>query len=274
MQSSDGVLFHFPRLLLQYASPFFRDMFGISEHARETITLNTDQPLVMEEDSVTLDNLLQWVDPNQCVPTIITTSIANFIRAAHKYQVNKVIEWFANVVTAGQETACGIKNHRCLLSTEPMLVLSLAEQYDLPDLARTALQQLVMVPVETLFSENATMSARLLLHLQRIRKQRTEWFLSCIQKILYDPDRTAICTSCSSCLMAWTRLVHDAPCWRSIDQCSLTFTQYCSNCARKPQVFSTRLWKYPMDMASWKTEAKGLEEQLPALPKDILRGKN
>lgn len=47
-QTSDGVLFYFPKHLLSYLSPVFKDMFDMGKESNRQ-----DEPLVITEDSET-----------------------------------------------------------------------------------------------------------------------------------------------------------------------------------------------------------------------------
>ena len=78
MKSSDNMLLYFPRALLIHASPFFKDMFGIAEHATDATPVDNTQPLVMEEDHATLEDLLLCIDPSKGVPPINPSTIAKF----------------------------------------------------------------------------------------------------------------------------------------------------------------------------------------------------
>ena len=276
MQSSDNVLFHFPKGLLQYASPFFKDLLSIGMHAETVSSVENSQPLVMEEDSVTLDNLLCWIDPSHVGPTIDSAMIVQFLRAGHKYQVDSIVAWFAREAAAREESTCLVNAHRSFLSTDPLLALSLAEHYDLPGLARLALRRAILEPTDVVLAHDAQISGKMLLHLLHLRRKRTQWFLERIDRI--DRSRRGpqgtMCTHCHSCLTTWTRKVNDAPSWASLENEIPSISQGCRYhhlVGPYPPTSSHTLSK---DLESWERDARRLEQELPELPKRIFRSKN
>ncbi|KIM30607.1 hypothetical protein M408DRAFT_328149 [Serendipita vermifera MAFF 305830] len=299
LQSSDNVRFHFPKVLLEYASPFFKDLFSIGSHAENAGNVNNSQPLIMEENSVALDSLLQWIDPRQSIPEISRETIWSVLRVAHKYQVEKFISYIAATISQDSACACTTRTQsRGLLASDPMLILSLAEQYQLPDIARLALRQLTADPLEKLLAGNAIISHKLWTHLLYLRKQRTDWFLAYIDRFTSSTpqNRRDVCSQCFSCLMEWTKRVHVAPSWQSIQQNASQMTPNCPNCALAPQpptafgrapastgftwntggagggLFGTGTAAQRPDIATWEKEAKELELRLPELPTGLFGG--
>lgn len=293
MQSSDNVLFHFPKAILQHASPFFQDLFSISSHADNAGDRTNAQPLVMEEDSMTLDILLQWIHPAQIIPSINSTTIARFLGAAHKYQMEKIIEWFEREVTTGEGTTCAIKSHQSLLSTNPMLVLSLAERYCLPELARLALRRAIIEPTSSLLTNNAEISHTMWKHLLLLRKERTDWFMKRIDAMeqSHHKGRSKICWSCHSLVMSWAWRLNDVPSWQFVGD-DTPKPSYGCNCV-SPQrqthrneekhyngfgapVISRSRSSSPIPSRSiilesdqLSVDAKAMELQLPELPKGL-----
>jgi BTB/POZ domain len=260
MESSDNMLLYFPKDLLIQASPFFKDMFGIAEHATNSSLVDNTQPLVMEEDSETLEDLLLCIDPSKAMPPINPSTIEKVFRAAHKYQIEKFITYFAYVV--GQEPACTCAAQNCgeFLSKNAALVLSLAERYDLPDLARRALRRLIVEPMDKLLASNPAISLKMWLHLLHLRKQRTGWFVEYIDRIGRGRHSgVQICHRCHTCLMAWTRNVHDTPSWSSVEKEISTWLENCTS-----PYFSVINTTDHLKM--WKTEVREVERHLPALP--------
>jgi BTB/POZ domain len=260
MKSSDNVVLYFPKVLLILASPVFKDMFGMAEHATDSSSVDNAQPLVMEEDSETLQELLLSIDPSKAMPPINPSTIEKVVRAAHKYQIEKFITYFSYVVRQGPTCACAVHCGE-FLSKNAALVLSLAKRYDLPDLARLALRQLIVEPMDTLLASSPAISVKMWPRLLRLRKQRTEWFLAYIDRIVHSrhpPGYQQVCVACYTRLVTWTRKLPDTPSWSSVEKEVATWLENCTSPYYSG--VDTR-----GELRSWETEARELERQLPAL---------
>ena len=267
MQSSNGVLLYFPKVLLIYASPFFKDMFSISEHADDPKSVDNTHPLRMEEDVTTLEELLQSIDPAKPMPPIKQETFSKVLRAAHKYQIEKYITHFAQL--AGQEPGCdcGTPNSGSLLSTDPMLVLFLAEQYKLRDLARLALRELVGFPMDKLLASDTGVSTKMWLHLLHLRKERIDQLFKYIERF-EGAGRNQISRQS---LIAQVRRLHETPRWHSVaigisDQEETQRAQ----ASFSPLFPTIHPYVRPEDIQNWEREVKELEKRLPPLPQGIL----
>jgi hypothetical protein len=86
-QSSDGVIFHFPKFLLSFVSPVFKDMYDMVDSAA------SDEILKLTEDAETLDSLLRVIDPTKDSPSLIQGVVERLLNAADKYQIDGVQSW-------------------------------------------------------------------------------------------------------------------------------------------------------------------------------------
>ena len=264
---------YFPKVLLVHASPFFKDMFSVSGHADNPNSVDNTQPLPVEEDAATLEELLQFSDPAKPMPPIKRETVSKVLRAAHKYQIDKFITHFAQSAGQGPRCACGSEDNQSLLSTKPMFVLSLAEQYKLPDLARLALRELIVMPMNKLLAGNPGISADMWLHLMQLRQKRIDWFLSHISTFsaaLF--NKQSISYSSHSCLMTLVRQVHNTPSWHLVEKETPLLLQI--KIQRTPNTYTSgvlkpRIGPKSPSLEDWRREAKDLEKELPPLPQGI-----
>ena len=269
MRSSDGVLLYYPKVFLTHASPFFRDMCSISEHANDSNSMDSDQPLRMEEDAATLEELLQSIDPAKPTPPIKRETISKVFRAAHKYQIDKFIAHFTQSAAQELKCNCGTQtNSGALLSTDPMLVLSIAEQYKLPDLARLALRELISMPMNKLLTSKPGMSGKMWSHLLCLREARVNCLLEYINRFfqsnLQGRDQS---TNSHLVVVTHVKLVNSEPSWHSIEaflsdirpQDSYSYSQ--NRVAPSPKAMK--------EQEGWKREINAIENRLPPLPQDI-----
>jgi hypothetical protein len=86
-QSSDGVIFHFPKFLLSFVSPVFKDMYDMVD------STTNSEILKLTEDAETLDFLLRVIDPTKDSPSLIQEVVEKLLNAADKYQIDGVQSW-------------------------------------------------------------------------------------------------------------------------------------------------------------------------------------
>lgn len=130
LQSSDGILFGFPRLLLCLASPIFKDMLEIGDSTRER------EIVTLAEDRQSIEFLLQHIDPGKPTPELDWKFVTKILTMGDKYQIPSIHKWFEMAV------ACEVAEAPSLSIKEPMICLELAIQYELPLAEKLALRQL------------------------------------------------------------------------------------------------------------------------------------
>lgn len=91
MQSSDGVIFHFPKAILSYMSPVFEDMFKLATSEQGT-------SLIISENSQAWGLFLNHIDPKRQIPAFNFETISSISECAEKYRVSTIMKWFDNEV--------------------------------------------------------------------------------------------------------------------------------------------------------------------------------
>lgn len=125
LQSSDGVICHFPRYLLAYISGFFKDLFDLP---------NSDSgptPLLLTEPSQMVELLLSHMDTKIRVQSINPNTIVDLLEAARKYQVPTIGEWFEAEIKHKRVPLAGDVSVTNLLLDNPLLTLHCAWRFNL-----------------------------------------------------------------------------------------------------------------------------------------------
>ncbi|PVG00430.1 hypothetical protein CPB86DRAFT_729615 [Serendipita vermifera] len=100
IQSSDAVICYFPRHLLMYMSPVFKDMIEITTYSKPPIPRD-GSPVKVTEPCTILEEFLSHLDPKCINHTINQETIQGVLEASRKYQVPEIIRWFeAEVLTS------------------------------------------------------------------------------------------------------------------------------------------------------------------------------
>lgn len=135
IKSSDGIVCHFGSQILGHMSPVFKDMLQLGE--------NKDNygPVEITETITSLELFLQHLDPRVIKPPIDATTIRGLISMAHKYQTDTVMQWFEQEATCRRINLDGSIQEPFAIQ-EPVISLSLAYQYGLPNTGRCALREL------------------------------------------------------------------------------------------------------------------------------------
>lgn len=252
--SSDGIVFHFSSFLLAYSSPVFKDMLEIASKADNVIHQSQNlkgQPVPLSEDAVTLDLLLRHIDPVATISPPQKPTIVKLLDAARKYQLPAVFKWFEAEATRGKIRRHGSSDDKPLIEEDPMLILSLALDYEINDLAREALLSAVNGgPLEELESWGDVKYYRLV---HRLRERRIKIFLGLVREISYteeyEDDESAMLgastiqnTVCkcllyrSTWLLDITARIHHTPTWDNFvaaiemhDHCSKEWSRVAKN---------------------------------------------
>jgi len=293
LQSSDHVLFYFSPAILAYVSPFFKDMFAISNHASSPAAINNEQPLVMEEDALTLSLLLRHVDPLKESPPIDATTISRLIRAANKYQIDSVIQWFSKQVFSTPQMILleppSINNkywrdikwfsarESAFIYINPLLVLSISEQWCLDQVSRRALQVLAAAPSTTLQIDGVATSYNMFRHILKLREQRISWYQERVEQCRskFPVDRRSKCPECRVGFIEWilicTRSIQSTPGWDSIRHSKSSLDKECEACKKAgfhaSWSWNSRKFDWAIDFDGWERDAMAMEAQLPDLPK-------
>ncbi|PVG00431.1 hypothetical protein CPB86DRAFT_871950 [Serendipita vermifera] len=163
LQSSDGVLCYFPKHVLIYMSPAFHEMLNVSPDSKDVVQCPLDgSPIELTETSVVLENFLAHIDPktlDPCAPMDVAT-IEQILAAAHKYQVDIIIQRFEKEVlqteTSPQGAHSSPSKYSQLLKSNPLLILCLGEIYELPHVCQKACTVLASCPHSSLKPETVT----------------------------------------------------------------------------------------------------------------------
>ncbi|KAG8807672.1 hypothetical protein FRC17_004326 [Serendipita sp. 399] len=174
--TNDSVHFYFHRFLLSYTSPVFREMI-------ESGNYSLSQPIHVEEESGTLDLLLRHLDPTKVTPNLDPETIFELLKASKKYQIATIAQWFNNQLTIQDDS-----NNRevgIVIRNQPMRLLIIGEQLDLPQVSRIALRQLVKANWCNLFGiHDESISPRMWQHLIFLRMERSKFVSEILSKFL------------------------------------------------------------------------------------------
>jgi hypothetical protein len=240
-KSSDNIVFHFPHFLLSHASPVFSDMFQLGRDVQN------QRMLTLPEDHKTLEHLLCHIDSAKTTPKLDWECTPKVLAAAEKYQINNIFSWFEREVSL-----------EALSRSPPSLVhpftcLCLADKYNLQEIGRLALRQLVMYPIDKL-TFPGYVNAELLRHLYSLREARTLWLTEVIADL---EDTTGLEVSCPDHLAkprSWaraaTREVIREPSWKTL---LLAFAMNAPRC----KCNDSPRWSY------WLKKAPKIEAELP-----------
>ena len=215
----DGVICYFPRHILEYMSPFFKDLFSLpperpNNDPPRTGVIPASAPLRLTERSEIIELLLEHIDPKKKTPPIDVKTVGDLLEAARKYQLSTVMDWFEEEVKVKKiafslaDTAhpSADKVAEPLVATHPLLVLTLAVQFDLPETGQLALKEFIRCDAKTIQSTDETLPLRLYMRAMELRESRIEYYqrkvrdltqLDMVASEVYDTSRRT-CASCSS----------------------------------------------------------------------------
>ncbi|PVG00429.1 hypothetical protein CPB86DRAFT_755104 [Serendipita vermifera] len=171
MQCHDGVTCYFPKHLLTYMSPVFKDMIEISSPDAPSDP-NSDHSLRLTETSTVLEAFLEHLDPNTVTLTIDEQTIEGILEASRKYQVDKVMRWFEVEVISLRSAPPDPAAATSLLTTNPLLVLHLADVYGLTQTAKQACRFLAGCQGSLLKKGDINLRLVVYLHVRKLRETR------------------------------------------------------------------------------------------------------
>lgn len=274
LQSSDGVVFYISSFLLAYASPVFGDMFNLGPRpiqsdqndARDDIALQPTPPVQLSEDAFTLDLLLRHIDPKQ-IPAPIGEHVGKLLEVARKYQLGTIMLWFETESMKYVEHPNNPTPGQSLMSYNPLLVLSLATEYDLRNLAQQAACAII-IGEASLLQKNVDIRLDIYRHVCALREARIQWYVERIGVIASKlhrgkPVQPGTCP-CSNTRSSWIHKLHEAvlktPKWSVFAAVVASPTRHC-----KPGCGDWAL-QVEEDMMVWSHHALQMESALPILP--------
>jgi hypothetical protein len=230
----------------------------------------------MEEDARTIFLLLRHIDPLMKTPTIDASTVEKLVKAAYKYRIASIIQWFQEEIFTLPQQATkdplyisnGITQEprKYFAEQHPLLVLSLAEYLGLEALSRQMLRLLVNGPAGALQPKGVVISDSLNCHLLTLRQRRVEWHLKQFHVYVtqFEGGERSKCPVCRAQFFEWslhcTSAILDTPIWESVEHSKRALEQACSVCKDVSLLGDT------MDFSNWKNRAIFHEAKLPELP--------
>ncbi|KAG8797326.1 hypothetical protein FRC17_007782 [Serendipita sp. 399] len=175
----DSTNFYFYQFLLSHTSPVLRNMI----QSGGVVGAPPPYTLHLYEDSVTLDLLLQHLDPTRVTPPMHANTVFKVLEASKKYEIKTISQWFSNQITNASESDRGAVDE--LIRSQPMRLLRVGEELNLPQVAQVALRQLVKANESALYDENAEfISQKMWRHLTQLRMERSKFVSEVLLKFL------------------------------------------------------------------------------------------
>jgi hypothetical protein len=279
LKSSDEIVFYISRFLLAYSSPVFHDMFNlggaIERFESVQITEGMDisdakreiKPIQVSEDAHTLDLILRHIDPKQVAAPINETTIEKLLEAARKYQLLPIMSWFSAEAMKHVEHPNNPIPGRSLMAHNPLLVLSLATEYEMPVLAQQAVCAIVTGEI-VLLQKDVNIRLDMYRRVYALREERVQWYLGLIGSIAAKvyrgkPVMPAICQICGSPRSVWIHKLMEnviqAPKWKYFEQEVFSPARRC-----RPGCGDWGI-QVEEDMSVWAHEAVQKEGELPTL---------
>ncbi|KAG8797739.1 hypothetical protein FRC18_008891, partial [Serendipita sp. 400] len=137
--SSDSIIFHFHRWLLEYMSPVLRNMLKTAETNNRGRRL---QEFKIQENSVLLTNLLKFIDPKKMNPELDYNVLTQLLELASKYEITKVIDWIKTWMSDNLDEFFTTHNNK---GTALDLFL-MAKRFRMKRLAQGAFRVLIKAP--------------------------------------------------------------------------------------------------------------------------------
>jgi hypothetical protein len=270
LQCSDNIVCYFPRHLLEYMSPVFKDMFSLAAEAIDSHsrTQSSQPPLKLTESSAVIEALLEHIDPkSKRVLPIYPDIILGLLDAAQKYQISTVIEWFAEQGCLHHEETTSGEVVGPFTSTHPALALECALQFELPHIGKLALRELASAPSSKIQLGGTDLPSRVYKHQCHLREARVKRYRGYISQISAALNVKCLsgkpCSKCLGILCIWVltmeRAVVDRPGWQSFLEAYETGGA-CGRCGLKAR---DHFPEYPQ---KWEQEAKKAEDELPEWP--------
>ncbi|KAG8760957.1 hypothetical protein FRC14_000558 [Serendipita sp. 396] len=137
--SSDGVIFHFHRWLLEYMSPVLRNMLRTAEINNRGGRL---QDFKIQEYSTDLTNLLKFFDPKMMNPTLDYGTLTNMLDLGARYEITKLIDWIKTWMSDNLDEFFTFNNDMYTA----LDLFKLAKRFRMKKLAQGAFRVLIKAP--------------------------------------------------------------------------------------------------------------------------------
>jgi hypothetical protein len=165
LESQDGVICHFPSQILGHMSPVFNDMLTLGDNGSRRST----PPVKLTESIKTLELFLTHLDPKLPKASIDKETISDLLKAAHKYQVNTIMQWFDLEATTQR-----MRRGTMVASDEfavqyPAEALALGVRYDLVETAHLSLREICNFDSQMLMDHGPALGISIYLKLQQLR---------------------------------------------------------------------------------------------------------
>lgn len=279
LQSCDGVVCYFPRHLLAYMSEFFRDMFDLPNSDK-----GATAPVPLTESSQIVELLLEHMDPKIDTSYIDPDTIVGLLEAARKYQVPSITQWYERQAQVKAHTLSSTYDNcippRTLISTQPLLVLHCALQFNLPILGQLALKEFAECDINLIQSPKEALPLQVYLHGMDLRKQKIDFLRGLVKELanlkripkIYKNQRYSmsessrkVCATCATSRALWIfnleSCIQRNPSWKSFSAAYETCERGCAFCDTIP-------WPdyYRDSLSSWEPKALNLEKIIPDWP--------
>jgi hypothetical protein len=274
LQCTDNIVCYFPRHLLEYMSPVFKDMFSLAAEAIDSHhsgTQSSQPPLKLTESSAIIEALLEHIDPkSKRVLPMYPDIILGLLDAAQKYQISTITEWFTEQAGLQQINAPGGLISKPFTSLHPNLALECALRFDFPFIGQLALRELAGTSSSTIKLENRDLASRVYNHtcqLRDVRMQRYRRYISQLSlQFKASGHMSKPCTNCISLACQWIlnmeRAIVDSPRWDSFT----TAYESAIECDLKQCYVSVWSSQLRQSTIGWSEEAKKAEDELPEWP--------
>ncbi|PVF93994.1 hypothetical protein CPB86DRAFT_789511 [Serendipita vermifera] len=172
IQSSDNTIFYFPRGVLAHVSPVFRDMFDVANED----TPNAQNRITVTEDAATIRQLLHHIDPLKKPLPMEKDTIIPLLEAGRNYQVLKIGERF-------QGEACADRLFG-EFTQEPMLLLSIAERFNMEPVGNYAMMKAVTAHVNKIVQDKWPVTHQTYGQLIQEREERAQFLSKSLIQII------------------------------------------------------------------------------------------
>ncbi|KAG9056825.1 hypothetical protein FS842_009419 [Serendipita sp. 407] len=169
----DNCVFYFPRFLLSHTSPVFRDMLQSQNYS-------IDNPLHVNEDRTTIDLYLHHIDPTKPTPNLDKDTIFGLLDASRRYQTPMISQtWLSDQLIARDNTVNSV------VREQPMVILNVGEEYNLPNVAQVALREIIMADATSLINpQEHSISHGMWRHITRLRVERHKFLSNHLIRLL------------------------------------------------------------------------------------------
>ncbi|KAG8831968.1 hypothetical protein FRC17_002254 [Serendipita sp. 399] len=238
LQSSDGVICHFPKSVLSYTSGFFRGMLQLPIREDSSSPQMTSYPLIVTERAEILEAFLDLIDPNTVAPQLNAQTVRDILEAARKYDVPVIFLWFQREVKLRYHDVDSRQTTESFLLSNPLMTFSIAVEYSLEEVGKMAIAELLGCPSEHLDTTIAGVPIEALNRIRRARKERIKTYIGWTQKLAKgDPVHVPIgmrsmvvgfgqaktCLDCLPLRIDWAlwliMKVQDSPRWSTLQEC-------------------------------------------------------